>query len=221
MSQAAQQVHDGDYANAIQNYQAVIDGSGSSAQKEAASIELALTQWRAGNAQDAIDRFQQFAEQYPKSDRVADAWFGLGEAYFEQAAWDKAIEAYQKYLDLRGDVIASYVQERIGDAYTQQGDHEQAATAYQAAVASATGASDIAGLREKLALAYRLLKRYDDALAQYDAILSFAQQPRYRAQITYQAGQTLIDAGQTDAATSALSSWSMPIPKRTMRIKRW
>ena len=67
MSQAAQQVHDGDYANAIQNYQAVIDGSGSSAQKEAASIELALTQWRAGNAQDAIDRFQQF-EYYSTDD---------------------------------------------------------------------------------------------------------------------------------------------------------
>lgn len=96
-------------------------------------------------------------------------------------------------------MIASYVQERIGDAHTQQGDHEQAAIAYQAAIASATGASDIAGLREKLALAYRLLKRYDDALAQYDAILSFAQQPRYRAQILFQSGQTLIDASQTDA----------------------
>lgn len=89
MSQAAQQVHDGDYASAIENYQAVLDGLGSSSQKEVASIELALTQWRSGNAQDAIDRFQQFVEQYPKSDRVADAWFGLGEAYFDQQAGTK------------------------------------------------------------------------------------------------------------------------------------
>jgi soluble lytic murein transglycosylase len=195
---AAQAIHDGDYDTAIQADQAVVDGSSSAAQKQTALIELALTYLRADNLTDAIDRFNQYIAQYPKADRLADAYFGQGEAYFDQAQWDKSVAAYQKYLDARGDVIAAYVQERIGDADTQSGDLAAAAAAYQAAIAQAADTSNIANLHEKLALTDRGLKRNDAALAQYDAILSFAQQPRYRAQILYQSGQTMIDAGQTD-----------------------
>ena len=197
--QAAQAVHDGDYDAAIANYQVVRDSSSSAVQRETAAIELALTQLRAGNLTDAIDAFQRFIDQYPKSERLADAWFGLGEIYFQQENWPKVIEAYQQYLRLRGNLIAGYVQERVGDAASQQGDLDLAATAYQAAVDNATTASNLAGLREKLALTDRLAKNYSAALAQYDQILSFAQQPAYRAQVMYQAGQTLIDSGQTEA----------------------
>ncbi|HZY43083.1 MAG TPA: tetratricopeptide repeat protein, partial [Anaerolineae bacterium] len=195
LKQAAQAVHDGDYDTAIQQYQALLGA----ARSATAAIELALTQQRAGYLTDAIDSFQRFIDQYPKSERLADGWFGLGETYFTQENWPKAIEAYRKYLDLRPDLIASTVQERIGDAATQQGDLEQAVTAYQAAITTATSASAGAGLREKLALTDRLLKNYSAALEHYDAILAFAQLPAYRAQVLYQSGQTLIDAGDTDA----------------------
>ena len=180
LQQAAQAVHDGDYDAAIQQYQAMLGLSRS----ETAAIELATTQLRAGYLADAIDSFQRFIDQYATSDRLAEAWFGLGEAYFTQQDWAKSIEAYQKYLDLRPDLIASYVQERIGDANVQLGDLDPAAEAYAAAIASAVNVSDAAGLREKLALTYRQLKNYSAALEQYDAILSFAQQPAYRAQVT-------------------------------------
>ena len=179
LQQAAQAVHDGDYDTAIQQYQAML-GLGRS---EPAAIELATTQSRAGYLTDAIDSFQRFIDQYGTSDRVAEAWFGLGEAYFAQEDWTKSIDAYQKYLDLRPNFITSYVQERIGDANVQLGDLDPAAGAYAAAIASAVNVSDAAGLREKLALTYRQLKNYSAALEQYDAILSFAQQPAYRAQV--------------------------------------
>ncbi|MBI5567881.1 MAG: tetratricopeptide repeat protein, partial [Chloroflexi bacterium] len=193
--QAAQAVHDGDYDTAIQHYQAILG----LARSEVAAIELAVTQRRAGYVGDAIGSYERFIEQYAPSERLAEAWFGLGEIYFAQEDWLKSIEAYRKYLELRPDLIASYVQQRSGDAATQHSDLEQAATAYQAAIASSTDASDMAGLREKLALTYRLLKNYDAALAQYDQILSFARQPAYRAQVLYQSGQTLIDSGNTEA----------------------
>ncbi len=195
LQQAAQAVHDGDYDAAIQHYQAILG----LARSETAAIELAITQRRAGYDSDASGSYERFIEQYAKSDRLAEAWFGLGEIYFAQENWPKAIEAYRKYLDLRPALIASYVQQRIGDAATQQGELEAAAVAYEAAANSATNASGMAGLREKLALTYRLVQNYAAALAQYDQILSFAQQPAYRAQVLYQSGQTLIDAGNTEA----------------------
>ena len=196
MSDAAQAVHDGDFDAATAMYQAVIDGPAAADLVEQAQFELAKVRLLAGDTSGAIDRLTQFMQAHPKSERVADAWFELGEAYFAQSDWPNAIDAYQQYLKLRGDLIAAYVEERIGDAYTSLNDQPDAAAAYQAAIAHATEASDVAGLREKLALADRLLQRYDEALAQYDLILSFAQQPAYRAQVMYQAGQTLIDAGQ-------------------------
>ena len=195
LKQAAQAVHDGDYVAAIQQYQALLGA----ARSDPAAIELAQTQQRAGYLTDALDSFQRFIDQYPQSARLADGWFGLGEIHFTQENWPKAIAAYRNYLDLRPDLIASAVQERIGDAATQQGDLEQAATAYQAGIVRATNPSESANLREKLALTDRLLKNYAAAVAQYDQILSFAQQPAYRAQVLYQSGQTLIDAGDTKA----------------------
>lgn len=195
LKQAAQAVHDGDYDAAIQQYQAMLGA----ARSETAAIELALTQRRAGYLSDALGSYQRFIDQYAPSDRLAEAWFGLGEIYFAQENWPKSIEAYRTYLDLRPDLVAGAVQERIGDAATQHGNLEQAATAYQAAITTTTSVSEGAGLREKLALTDRLLKNYDAALAQYDQILSFAQQPAYRAQVLYQSGQTLIDSGDTEA----------------------
>jgi tetratricopeptide (TPR) repeat protein len=197
ITEAAQALHDGDYATALADYQAVLAGSTEADLIEQARLGLATIALQAGDNSGAIDQLQQFVQAYPASPQLADAWFGLGEANYAQANWQAAIDAYQEYLNLRGDLISAYVNERIGDAYSQMNDLENAASAYQTALAQATSNTNNANLREKLALTYRLLKRYNDALTQYDAILSFAQQSGYRAQVLYRAGQTLLDAGDT------------------------
>ncbi len=197
LREAQQAQQDGDFSTTIQKSQAVIDGSSSSDQIEQARIDQAYATAQSGDPRSAIDLLTQFIDQHPESARVADTWFYLGEIHFDQSAWQDAITAYQNYLKQRGELIADYVDERIGDAYTQLNDHVNAAKFYEAALTQAVATSDVANLREKLALAYRQQGHYTDAVAQYDAILSFAQQPGYRAQIMLAAGQTLIDAGKT------------------------
>ncbi len=197
LREAQQAMRDGDFTVALQKYQAVIDGSATPDQIEQALIDRAYATARSGDSTSAADLFTQFIAQHPKSDRVADAWFHLAEIHFDGAAYQDAITAYQNYLKLRGDLLADYVDERIGDAHTQLNGAANAAKFYEDALANASSTSNVANLREKLALAYRQLNQPQNALAQYDAILSFAQQPGYRASIMLQAGQTLIDAGQT------------------------
>ena len=197
MKEAALSLRDGDYSTAIQKYQAVINGSAAPDQIEIAQLNLAVATARSGDPATAIDLFTQFIAQHPGSDRVAAAWFQLGELHFDRSAWQETITAYQNYLKLRADVLPDFVNERIGDAYTQLSDAANAIKSYEAALAAASGTSNVANLREKLALAYRQGNQPTNALAQYDAILSFAQQPRYRASIMLQAGQTLLDAGET------------------------
>ena len=198
LAQAQADVRDGDYAAAVQAYQAVVDGGSSPERVEQAAIEQAITSLRAADYGAAIDAAARFIERFPSSARLADAWFVAAEAHLAQEQWTPAIEAYHQYLKLH-TVIGGYVNERLGDAYTQLGDLANAATAYQAALDAATSASDVANLREKLALTDRQLGKPADALAQYEAILAFAQQPAYRASIMLQAGQTQIDAGNAEA----------------------
>jgi len=198
LSKAKQAARDGDYDAAIADYQAVIDGASSPDQAEAAAIEQAITYLRAADYGAAIDAAARFVERFPSSTRTADAWFVAAEAHFAQGQYAPAVEAYGNYLRRR-DVIAGYVNEQLGEAYTQLSDLASAAAAYEAALSTATSASNVAALREKLALTYRQLGEPAQALAQYEAILSFAQQPAYRASILLQAGQTQIDAGDSEA----------------------
>ena len=196
LREARQALHDGDFSTAIQKYQAVIDGSATPDQIEAALIDQAYATTRSGDPASAADLFTEFIDQHPQSDRAADAWFHLGELHFDRSAYPDAIAAFQNYLKLRADVLADFVNERIGDAYTQLNDAENTVKSYEAALAATSGTSNIPQLREKLALAYRQGNQPDKALAQYAAILSL-QRPGYRASIMLQAGQTLLDAGET------------------------
>ena len=206
-------LRDGDFSAALQKYQAVIDGAASLDQIEQALIDRAFATARSGDPTSAIEFFTQFIDQHPKSDRVTEAWFQLAELHFDRSAWQDSISAYQNYLKQR-EVLADYVEERSGDAYTQLGDAANAAKSYESALAQTSGTSNIANLREKLALAYRQLGKPQDALAQYDAILSFAQQPGYRASIMLQAGQTLLDAGETEAGLQRFTELVNTYPER-------
>jgi soluble lytic murein transglycosylase len=196
LSAAAQAVHDGDYDRALQNYQALLGEAPSADLAEQASLKAADIHLRAGRVTEAVTAYLDLTQKYSDTTYTIAAWFQLGEAYIDQSAWEQSIAAYQKYLDLRGDVIGSYVQERIGDAYSNLKDFDNAAKAYVISIQQVTGSSDEAGLREKLALTYRLLNRTDDALTQYTAILGFAQNASYQARVIFQLGQTYLDAGR-------------------------
>jgi soluble lytic murein transglycosylase len=212
--EARQAMRDGDFSMAIQKYQALIDGAPASDRLEEALIDRAYATARSGDPSSAIDLFTQFIDQHPKSDHVADAWFHLGDLHFDRSAYTDAIAAYQNYLKLRADILTDFVNEQIGDAYTQLNDYANAAKSFERALAQASGTSNVANLREKLALAYRQLNQPNDALAQYDAILSFAQQPGYRASIMLQAGQTLLDTGQTAAGFERFTELVNTYPER-------
>ncbi|HZY43404.1 MAG TPA: tetratricopeptide repeat protein, partial [Anaerolineae bacterium] len=164
---------------------------------EQARWNAAAMKLRLGQTSAAVADYLQFTQQYSDTTYLPDTWFELGEAYFAQSDWSKSIGAYQKYLKLRGDLIGSYVQERLGDAYSNLKDFENAAMAYEKSIQQASSSSAEAGLREKLALSYRLLQRTDEAIVQYTSILSFAQNSAYQAQVIYQLGQTYLDAGRT------------------------
>ncbi|HET7087107.1 MAG TPA: tetratricopeptide repeat protein [Anaerolineae bacterium] len=198
LGDAARHMRNGDFESAIAEYGAILDDGGAASEVEAALFGAGVASLRAGDLVAAENMLGQFIDRYPDSALLGDAWFLLGDARHASGNFTGAVDAYREYLDLRGSVIGSYVQERIGDALNQAGDTEAAVVAYREAIAAAPNNPVAARQREKLALVYRLRGDYDDAIAQYRAILGFAQIDAYRAGVLLQLGQTLIDSG--DAA---------------------
>ena len=198
LGDAARHMRNGDFESAIAEYGAILNDGGAASEMEAAQLGVGEASLRAGDLVTAENALGQFVDRYPDSALLGDAWFLLGDARHASGNFTGAVDAYRQYLDLRGNVIGSYVQERIGDALNQAGDTEAAVVAYREAIAAAPNNSVAARQREKLALVYRLRGSYDEAIAQYRAILGFAQIETYRAGVLLQLGQTLIDSG--DAA---------------------
>ncbi len=195
LAEATRALHNGDYTSAMLEYQAVLPQAGTPAEIEQAQFGLGEAALRQGDLVTAENTLTQFTATYTESARLADAWFLLAEARYTSGNFTGAVDAYRQYLGLRGDVIESYVQERIGDAYDQAGERAAAIEGYRRAIVAAPNTSIAAGQREKLALVYRLGGDFASAVEQYRAILSFAQAPAYRAHVLLLLGQTLIDSG--------------------------
>ncbi|MGC9521179.1 MAG: transglycosylase SLT domain-containing protein [Anaerolineae bacterium] len=95
-------------------------------------------------------------------------------------------------------LLSPYVYQWIGDALYAAGSYTQSAIAYTSAVTEAETASRTVWMLEKLAAAHAAAGNGTGALDAYDAILSIAQIPEYRARIMYQAAETALAFGSQE-----------------------
>jgi tol-pal system protein YbgF len=66
--------------------------------KELELYDNSLTSFKKEEFQQAMDGFQQFLREYPKSDRADNAQFWIGECFMVQKEYEKAILEYQKVI---------------------------------------------------------------------------------------------------------------------------
>lgn len=145
---------------------------------------------------DAVGPLTTLIDTFPADDRVPQAYFLRGDAYLGLAQWGAAVADFEAYLAARPGLVDSYVYERIADAQLALGGREAALASYQQAATANRSLVPLLQLRERLATIYLDAGFVAEAIAQYDAILGVAQNPAYRAEITYRAGQALLDSGQ-------------------------
>ncbi len=187
----------GDYGMALQEYNAILGMPASTDETRAAQLGAAEVKLWADD-DSAADALQAFVTSFPDDSRAAEAWFLLGQARTNAGDYAGAVTAYRQYQKLRGDLIAPYVNQRIGDVLRADKKPLAAAEAYRAALAVPSNIT--LDLREKLAGALLDANDTPAALAQYDAILSVAQLTTYRLRIQTLAIQALDNAGQAKQA---------------------
>ena len=123
----------------------------------------------------------------------------LGDALRASGAAVSATVHYSAALAIEPQ-LALHIHEWIGDALVAVGEHVSATDVYSAALPFTEAASERVWLLEKMALAASASGDYDGAIAHYDAILSVARIPSYRARIMYQAAETALVYGDQSAA---------------------
>ncbi|MCU0482196.1 MAG: tetratricopeptide repeat protein, partial [Anaerolineae bacterium] len=188
---------DGYFENAVYAYQALL-GRGTEIAPEIraeAAYGMGRAAIREGLFNYAIDPLTLLITEFPNDFRGAQAYFMRGDAYMGLSMWTEAIADYRIYLQIRPNLIDSYVYERIGDAQVNLGQTEEAYASYVRATQTARYAFAQASLHERVALLHLARGQVDLAVAEYDQILSFAQNSAYRAQISFSAGEALINAG--------------------------
>jgi tetratricopeptide (TPR) repeat protein len=120
----------------------------------------------------AIAKFQQVVEQYPRTPTAPLALFQAGNALVQANNLGGAIEAYQRFLALYGSIpgFAGLVQQRLAYAYLLKGDREQAVKAF-ASILEMPGALNRDQALFELARLEESQSRPEGALAHYQELI--------------------------------------------------
>jgi outer membrane protein assembly factor BamD (BamD/ComL family) len=111
-------------------------------EREATRLVMARSTGDPKNAENllkqAIVKYREIIEQYPRTASAPLAMFHLGNAQVQANDPSAAIETYQRFMVLYGGnpALAGLVQQRLAYSYLLKGDREQAARAFSAIVES-------------------------------------------------------------------------------------
>jgi Ca-activated chloride channel family protein len=179
---------------------------------DAASLDAkGLELYRARKFEEAIKSYQEAIKL--KQD-FAEAYYHLGDAYFQLAQYKKAIEAYKQAARYRPESPVVY--NNIGTSYNKLGEYKKAIEAYKEAIRLSPkepaahlnlGATYLQRGNEAAALEeYKILKTIDPALAEQlhviiykpMALVSNSSTTRVRVIVEDAKGVPVADLGQED-----------------------
>jgi soluble lytic murein transglycosylase len=189
----------GDYDQALFEYQAASDNSTNPDVRAAALWGLGRVEYAIKNNAAALDTLWQLTSQYPASPNAVRAYFLIGEIYKALGRNAEAAQAYTIYLALRPGIIDAYVQEQRGDSYAAAGNDTDAVAAYKAALA-APRIEDNTALQVKIAQADDRMGDSTTALGIYDSIYAASSNDYVKAQMDFLSGQIYLALGQPDQA---------------------
>jgi soluble lytic murein transglycosylase len=214
INQGERDLRNGAWEAAAATFQQALGDPGATPDERAeAQLGLAHAQLRSGDFTSAQATLDGFLTDFPDHPQAAQAFFLRGDAKLGLSDWAGAIADYESYLTLRPDLINSYVHERIADAHLGAGEIPEAMEAYEQAADEGRQLVSELQLREKIASIYRSLGNTGGAVAQYQTILSKAENPRYRATISFNLGQTWFEAGEYEAAYTQFEQVFMEYPE--------
>ena len=133
----------------------------------------------------AIAKYREVVDQYPRSPSAPLALFHLGNAQVMSSDLPAAIETYQRFLVLYGSnpFLTSLAQQRLAYTYLLKGDRDQAAKVFTEILHSAMALNKDQALFE-LARLEESQSRPEGALAHYQELLKTYPNSPYASEAT-------------------------------------
>ncbi|HXF69305.1 MAG TPA: tetratricopeptide repeat protein [Thermoflexus sp.] len=185
----------GAFEEAATAYAAALQGPLSAEQAGEAWVGRGRALLAAEQPAEAVRALREAPVESLPPEWARQVWALLGDAQRQAGDPAGAAEAYAQALAL-GSPLTVELRMRRASALQEAGRWEAAAAELRAALATARDRSQEAKIREQLAENLEALQAYPAALEQYQEILSFAQNPAYRAYVEWRAAQALLSAGQ-------------------------
>ena len=202
----------GDLDTAQQLYQLAYDQAVDNDLKANALLGLGKTFYARRDYTAAIDAFNRLLGQFPNTDAAANAYFLIGESYFDIEEYLQAAKAYAKYAELKPGVIDNFARTYQGNASLAGGDYQQGIIAYQAALQS--NPPGIASyLNIQIGKAYDNLGDYTTAIQYYMTVYDTAQENSSKATANLLAGQAYQKLGLNDEAYTRFMDSVIQFPK--------
>jgi soluble lytic murein transglycosylase len=192
-------LHNGDFGAAAWAYEQALASPLDPEAAAQARIGLATAYLRGSEYEKSIITLETFLRDSTGGELDRKAHFLLAEALVGLGDPIRAAGEYQAYV-AAGTLMTSYLNRWTGQALHQGADYAGAADAFLRAAEDPPSVAFEVAVREELALAYVAQNDHTSALAQYDAILALPGNDASKARIQYQAGQTLVLAGDTESA---------------------
>lgn len=199
IEQADVLLFNGDYAQALQEYETTLLQGTSSEERAAALTGIGYSHFLLTEYKQAIEAFSSVLDIYPTGFHVAKAYFYLGKALYETGEYAGAAEAWEEYLRVNPGVIDDTVKTMIGDAYMAAGQTDLAEDAYTEAVAAVTSGSTV-DLEIKLARIAADSGRYEEALRLYSEISDQSDSDYIKGQMNFLSGQAYLQMGLPEQA---------------------
>ncbi|NDV79030.1 tetratricopeptide repeat protein [Dysgonomonas sp. 511] len=179
---------------------------------------LGNSYYRKGNMDGAIDAYQNYV--YRESSPNREDMYQLADAYYRKQMYDNAIENLNG-VATTGDVVGQAGNMLLGLSYLKINDHQNAATAFDAA-ASVTYDRSIS---EKALYNYVILANRSGSSAFNEAVSAaqrfFNEYPssQYTNDVSNALANTLLSSKNYDAALSAINSLTNP-GKQILTVKQ-
>jgi soluble lytic murein transglycosylase len=159
-----------------------------------------------------IDTLNQLLGKFPKTEAAKNAYFLLGESYFDISEFLQAAKAYARFAEQQPGVLDNLVYTYQGNAAFQGGDFQQAITAYQKALlADPPGKADYLNLQ--IGKSYQNTGDLTTAVQYFSAVYDATQDPDTKSTANLLAGRTLQELGLIDDANNRFMDSVIQFPK--------
>ncbi|MAW94136.1 MULTISPECIES: tetratricopeptide repeat protein [unclassified Leeuwenhoekiella] len=213
--------NDGDYQEAITNFEKSLKASASPEFTARALYWKAESEYTINRIDDALLTFKQFEQSSAARSlpEYGDLAYNLGYAYFKKKNYDQAANYFEKYTKSGPDdnVRKADAFMRLGDSYFINSQYWPAMEAYNAAIAMPGVERDYATFQK--AISYGFVDRNAQKI---EALSNFANEfPKssYRDDALYELGNTYVATGDNQRGIAAYDRLVREIPKSKFAAK--